>query len=1046
MVEIPSELDERLGEGVGAPSRKRRERSTLNQEEINARADWALRNTEPDSGGVGGIPALWTPLARRGRSVRLDVLESLPDGPDAGIGLSANVKSLLQEAANVTRKRAPDGFAYVDEVAIWHAIFSPSLSTENWAPQTNILTVAHKWLEARAGDGFGDLRKGIADARRETSRIHATLTPGVVALLAAAETFATEVAETPTRFITARHFLFELLAAETLSPGLRGSGLLPESVTGDESALAAFWKSFVSAMGSHVLGDLFKEEADVWKARTTGLSEKPPAPNRRARATSGYLADSTLELPDRSSDPLGAVRDAAALSELICLEAASPPLAIGLFGNWGAGKTTFMRVMNREIDSITADTAERRAAGERLPFVENVVHVWFNAWTYADSGNLWASIATELFRQLSVGGWSGRNKAVTTKYLDQVRTAVQTGGEDVQEKAKNLETIRTSLKSKRQEAAEVEAELRDVEARRTTDRVAHLLDNIAMSNAPDVKRAMGELGLPSAGDTPKPSEVVAAVRDLKGLNAEVTALRRSLFVGDRVGWNWGWLALIALLGVGAFYLVEHFGPLLVEGIGLDISGYFIGTALALGGWLIRAVQMVKKVLGPLTAAETEIERKQRETLQARQASIASEIDKLEDEEDTAEQELRDSREKASSLDALIKGKDERLLAYFIRERWESGGWRDHLGVIAMVQEAIEELSFLLQEDGRKFEADVASGKADGKPAPIQRIVLYIDDLDRCQPEQVAEVLQAVHLLLAYPVFVVVVGVDPDWLSRALVKVYPGQIGPTADTDAPTDAGTGLPHATVSDYLEKIFQVPYWLTPLSGTDDTRYQRLVNRMIGRELDEIEKTGQHEQQFEFKNNPDLTNPNLDVSKINLKRYIVTDRTPPRPPVIERESAEIWEGVKLTDPEVRLMRKLGPLAGKSPRAVKRFVNLYRLIRTRAQGDPDFPNGSPPVWPAAMFLLALDVGQPVERQEEFHTFILETRNQHVTKHIDDLLFSVAEKFEDQVFKEGYWRDSIYPALEALKDAEADTTTDHLLPNSSAARAVRRFSMGRLNE
>ncbi len=42
---------------------------------------------------------------------------------------------------------------------------------------------------------------------------------------------------------------------------------------------------------------------------------------------------------------------------------------------------------------------------------------------------------------------------------------------------------------------------------------------------------------------------------------------------------------------------------------------------------------------------------------------------------------------------------------------------------------------------------------------LNRIVLYIDDLDRCPPKRVVEVLQAVHLLLAFELFVVVVGVD-----------------------------------------------------------------------------------------------------------------------------------------------------------------------------------------------------------------------------------------------------------------------------------------------
>ncbi len=62
-------------------------------------------------------------------------------------------------------------------------------------------------------------------------------------------------------------------------------------------------------------------------------------------------------------------------------------------------------------------------------------------------------------------------------------------------------------------------------------------------------------------------------------------------------------------------------------------------------------------------------------------------------------------------------------------------------------------------------AEEASGAAsrwramqeDARLPRIDRIVLYIDDLDRCPEVKVVEVLQAVHLLLAYPLFVVVVG-------------------------------------------------------------------------------------------------------------------------------------------------------------------------------------------------------------------------------------------------------------------------------------------------
>lgn len=982
----------------------------------------------------------WTRLARQGVPADIRALDALPTEPtESATGMSANLIALLRHAARVSQNRDTDGFSWVDEESIWRALFSPGLEIETWDSNPDILMFVRETLPKLSGAPLPQETGSDGDTSQEDTP-QAALTPDIINILSACEGFLADIDPKEGSFICARHFLFAMMGTEGGAHALLEAGILPGTLIASETALTDFWQNFTRSLGDHVMGQLYQEEGLGWQFVIPKATNNPPRPRLKSRITPSYLADSRVALPTLSNDPLGAVRDAAALSELICLEAASPPLAVGLFGNWGSGKTTFMQVLQREIDSIAAEAAERRKAGDDLPFVENVVHVWFNAWTFADKGNLWASIATELFRQLSVGGWDGRNRAVTTKYLEQVRTAVETGGAEVDQNKAKLETIETDLRSKRQEAAEVEAEIRDVEAHRTTDRVVHLLDNIPMPNAPDVKRAMAELGLPSAGDTPKPSEVVAAVRDLKGLNAEVTALRRSLFVGDRVGRNWSWLALIALLGVVAFYLADRFGPLLVERIGLNISGYFVGTALALGGWLIRGVQMVKKVLGPLTAAETEIGRKQREALKERQASIASEITRLRGEQDTAQQELRDSRERASSLDTLIEGKDERLLAYFIRERWETGGWREHLGVVAMVQEAIEELSVLLQEDGRKFEANIADGDADGKPAPIQRIVLYIDDLDRCHPKQVAEVLQAVHLLLAYPVFVVVVGVDPDWLSTSLVKVYPEQIGKGADSGE-----DGAPHATVADYLEKIFQIPYWLRPLSEADDGRYRLLVNRMIGREPDANLPPQPHDE-GSGSGGPGGHDPGSGI--IDLTRFALEDRNPPPPPVVDRDSADIWEGVQLTDAEVKLMEQLGPLAGKSPRAVKRFVNIYRLIRTRAQGDPDFLNGSPATWPAAMFLLALDVGQPVERQDEFHRYWEKQENDAYVVGIVEFWLNFESVTQDvqKLRDDPFWTDTVAPSLKAVGEADDELQTRHLKPRSAAARAVQRFSMGRLSE
>jgi hypothetical protein len=110
-------------------------------------------------------------------------------------------------------------------------------------------------------------------------------------------------------------------------------------------------------------------------------------------------------------------------------------------------------------------------------------------------------------------------------------------------------------------------------------------------------------------------------------------------------------------------------------------------------------------------------------------------------------------------------------------------------------------------------------------ATIDRIVLYIDDLDRCPEDKVVEVLQAVHLLLAFELFVVVVGVDSRWLLHSLRRHSRALGSAPGEDDAAPDAERTHWKSTPLNYLEKIFQVPLTLRPM---DAVGYQALVNEL--------------------------------------------------------------------------------------------------------------------------------------------------------------------------------------------------------------------------
>lgn len=109
-----------------------------------------------------------------------------------------------------------------------------------------------------------------------------------------------------------------------------------------------------------------------------------------------------------------------------------------------------------------------------------------------------------------------------------------------------------------------------------------------------------------------------------------------------------------------------------------------------------------------------------------------------------------------------------------RKKWQSDGEDAFDETKASVDENKKAKAPIVSErDGMKESEDpLENREKEAGVASIDRIILYIDDLDRCPPERVVDVLQAVHLLLAFELFVVVVAVDSRWLLRSLEDQYP----------------------------------------------------------------------------------------------------------------------------------------------------------------------------------------------------------------------------------------------------------------------------------
>ena len=103
----------------------------------------------------------------------------------------------------------------------------------------------------------------------------------------------------------------------------------------------------------------------------------------------------------QKADRLRTADDVEMLVAVLLARQTPLPLAIGLFGEWGGGKSFFMALMEELVDEL-ADRAGKGKEPESALFCRNVAQVRFNAWHYSDT-NLWASLAYRIFEGLAGG-------------------------------------------------------------------------------------------------------------------------------------------------------------------------------------------------------------------------------------------------------------------------------------------------------------------------------------------------------------------------------------------------------------------------------------------------------------------------------------------------------------------------------------------------------------------------------------------------------------------------------------------------------------------
>ncbi|MGA1283968.1 MAG: P-loop NTPase fold protein, partial [Prochlorothrix sp.] len=547
-----------------------------------------------------------------------------------------------------------------------------------------------------------------------------------------------------------------------------------------------------------------------------------------------------------------------ALASVLMLRQLQPPLAVGILGNWGSGKSFVMHLIQQQLNTIRAESLRAEQAwgedlGQRSPYVGHIYQIRFDAWSYAKT-NLWASlmetILTELNRQIGLeqqleeagvdllkGGkiWETLNEmgeeqrhALLNDRLSpelfQDLSTVQSW-QDIRQQSDRSAIFWERLSHlRRQDAADLEAleqDVSDLEKEvqvQLADIETQVDQKLTQTAREQAMKPLEEVWFTLLGQAAEelrtklisadPAEVAKVKAMLEELDPQFFQM---VFHACRQN-PWTFVAFLGAIALAAAtpILIENFqfwgdfGRRLVS-LSANMPLFAVGFPLGQKVWTTwkQHQRQVKEVWNQYQARVQVHEEKLRSLRQ-------SQVEKLKKESKTEMLERKLSEKQAdlakrrSQMGLMVKYGS---LTEFVTERLQGNAYQEHLGLIHQVRRDMEELSDRLvmhSEDSPEVQAQ----KRKLFPRGDARVVLYIDDLDRCPPDRVVAVLEAVQLLLKTPLFIVVLAIDDRYIARALEDVYRGVL-----------KRRGKPSGI--DYLEKIIQIPYRMRPISPINVESY---------------------------------------------------------------------------------------------------------------------------------------------------------------------------------------------------------------------------------
>ena len=178
------------------------------------------------------------------------------------------------------------------------------------------------------------------------------------------------------------------------------------------------------------------------------------------------------------------------------------------------------------------------------------------------------------------------------------------------------------------------------------------------------------------------------------------------------------------------------------------------------------------------------------------------------------------------------------------------------------------------------------------------VIVYVDNLDRCLPENTISTLEAIRLFLFMPNTAFVVAADPDMIRLAIPHFH---------------KGASTRHQT--DYLDKLIQIPVHV-PKPGVAEVRAYLIMliaqdRKIPEQEFDRLRKSLENSLKFSWKQEQVSVDDLLDGCDLD---YV----------------AELREEFRIAEQMASILAESENING-NPRIVKRLLNQVRMRKKTA-------------------------------------------------------------------------------------------------------------------